>query len=844
MVLKNHEVKLNKDIEIHFVNEIKKISPSFHMHFEGISRLIMLDRYAQKDEELITLGIGDLVLTVVKNDPFFPTKGIGFVEKIDDDIVTIKLEKDYLHAIDPNDENEEGILKRHKRDVIKPLEIYFEQIAARVAKTLSKVEKSENQKKYEEEFFDEVSNLRIVPAGRILYGSGSRSNVTLFNCFVLPHIHDSREGLANHRAKAMEIMSRGGGIGTNGSTLRPRNAIAKQVGGRSSGAVSWLNDLARLTHLIQQGGSRRGAQMIMLADWHPDTIEFIISKMQNPEIIQYLAKNSSEKLIRTLARNRMKFVPLSNHDKVAYEVLLDDADKQSLLSDQEIRELEKKLSEGGNWVIDDTDQLNGANISIAISDRFMAAIKNDEVWEFKFPDLESYNEEDKEYYDKHWQQCGDVFDWEEKHHKKVKTYTTIKAKALWDLINFCATYSAEPGIFFLDRANYYTNASAYGKKVIATNPCGEQPLPAYAVCNLGAINLSQFANRSTKDINWEELEKTIRIAVRLQDNVNDVTPYFLSENKEMATNERRVGLGIMGLHDLLIWCGYVYGSTSSIQFIDNLFKFIAETAYDESANLALEKGSFPFLNGNKKEFVNTGFCKQLSQKLRAKILNQGIRNSHLLTIAPTGTTGTMVGVATGLEPYYSFSYYRSGRLGENIRIDANIVEEYRKFHNLKATDKLPEVFISTNELTPEQHVNVQVTIQKWIDSSISKTVNAPKGYSVKNVEKIYEMLYEKNAKGGTVYVDGSRNSQVLNLEKTTDNKKQVVLEEVVKNKRNAKDNKKIKPIEKSLRANRLDKAVGTKVGDICPLCHEGIIIISNGCHTCTNCQAQLSCEIS
>ena len=235
----------------------------------GVSRLVMLDRYSQKDINLVSLSEGDLVLVVVKDDPKFPARGIGKVLKINDNICEILLEEEFRGSLIDDEEKETGIIKRKLDSIDKPLEIYYEQIAKRVAYDLAKNEKSlEKRKEWAMKFYEELRSLNFVPAGRVLYGAGSKTEVTYFNCFVMPFIHDSRGGISDHRKQVMEIMSRGGGVGTNGSTLRPKNTLAKGVGGKSSGAVSWLNDIANLTHLVEQGGSRRGAQMIMLADWH------------------------------------------------------------------------------------------------------------------------------------------------------------------------------------------------------------------------------------------------------------------------------------------------------------------------------------------------------------------------------------------------------------------------------------------------------------------------------------------------------------------------------------------------------------------------------------------------
>ena len=260
--------KLNQDIRTYFPL-ITEITDSFHIQHEGVSRLVMLDRYAQKDRELVSLGVGDLVVTVIKEDPKYPARGIGFVKSVDyeKEIMTIEIEEEFRPTLENEQESITGLITRSFREVDKPLEIYYEQIASRVGKALANTEKTEETKeKYAKLFTEQLSALNVIPAGRVLYGAGSGTQVTYFNCFVMPFVKDSRGGIAEHRKEVMEIMSRGGGVGTNGSTLRPKGAPAKGVGGKSSGAVSWLNDIANLTNLVEQGGSRRGAQMIMLAD--------------------------------------------------------------------------------------------------------------------------------------------------------------------------------------------------------------------------------------------------------------------------------------------------------------------------------------------------------------------------------------------------------------------------------------------------------------------------------------------------------------------------------------------------------------------------------------------------
>jgi ribonucleoside-diphosphate reductase alpha chain len=842
--------RLNQDIGL--FPQVHPITPDMNTTHKGVSRLVMIDRYSFKDTEKITLSEGDFVVLTIKEDPKFPARGLGYISSIDWETkkVDVWIEEEYRSAIDKPEEMETGIVSRTLDVIEKPLEVYYEQIAKRNATGLAEVEETpEKRQVWFEKFYHELVNLHFVPAGRVLYGAGAGTDVTYFNCYVMPFVQDSREGISEHRKQVMEIMSRGGGVGTNGSTLRPRNTLAKGVNGKSSGSVSWLDDIAKLTHLVEQGGSRRGAQMIMLSDWHPDIIEFIISKMQNPRILRYLLENTEDETIKKAAQDKLKFTPLSEQEEAMYQGILNYRQIPGYggFDAKILKNAEEKLRTGGTYSVHNSEFLTGANISVCLTSDFMEAVENDREYELRFPDVETYNEEQMKFYNEEWHNVGDVREWEKLGYK-VRTYRKIKAKELWNLINVCATYSAEPGIFFIDNANDMTNAKAYGQKVVATNPCGEQPLAPYSVCNLAAVNLAQFANKETKTVDFEKLKRTVEVGVRMQDNVIDATPYFLEENKKQALGERRVGLGVMGLADLLIYCEKEYGSEEGNRLVDEVFEVIATTAYRASVELSKEKGSFPFLTGStdeetkalRKAFVETGFMKKMPEDVRDDIQQFGIRNSHLLTVAPTGSTGTMVGVSTGLEPYFSFTYYRSGRLGKFIEVKADIVEDYLKRNPDADADKLPEWFVSSMSLEPKAHADVQCVIQNWIDSSISKTVNAPRGYTVGQVEKVYERLYKGGAKGGTVYVDGSRDSQVLTLkaeENSFDEEDEQEQNDIPTSK------KPIVLVDTIQDVRSTDVTIGSEVGNTCPVCRKGTVKDMGGCNTCTNCGAQLKCGL-
>ena len=837
---------LNQDIKL--FPQVHPITDDMKVTHSGVSRLVMLDRYAFKDTEKKTLKEGDFVVLTVKADPNFPARGTGFIQEIDrvNKQATIKIDPEFIGVLD-EDEMESGLIKRDLDVIDKPLEIYYEQIARRNATGLASVEVTDEEKAvWVEKFNSELVNMNFVPAGRVLYGAGADTDVTYFNCYVMPYVKDSREGISDHRKQVMEIMSRGGGVGTNGSTLRPRNTLARGVNGKSSGSVSWLDDIAKLTHLVEQGGSRRGAQMIMLVDSHPDIIEFIISKMQNPRILRYLIENTKDEQIKQLAEEKLKFTPLTETEEDLYQGIVNYKTMPGLggFTQAAIREAEEKLQTGGTYSVHNPEFLTGANISVCITKEFMEAVDNDTDYELRFPDVENYTPEEMKDYNENWYNVGDVREWEKMGYG-VRVYRRIRAKELWNLINICATYSAEPGIFFIDNANEMTNATAYGQKVVATNPCGEQPLAPFSVCNLAAVNLAEMTNKETKSIDFKKLKETVTTGVRLQDNVIDATPYFLEENKKQALGERRVGLGVMGLHDLLIYCETVYGSDEGNKLVNQVFETIATTAYRASIELAKEKGSFPFLIGETDEetaklreaFVNTGYMQQMPEDIKQGVLKHGIRNSHLLTVAPTGSTGTMVGVSTGLEPYFSFSYFRSGRLGKFIEVKAAIVQEYLDENPNQDPNDLPEWFISAMELTPEAHADTQCIIQRWVDSSISKTVNAPKGYTVDQVESVYRRLYNGGAKGGTVYVDGSRDSQVLTL-KAEQNNFDEDTEETV-----ASTEPKVILMDTISELEKTNVTIGSEIGDTCPVCRKGDVAELGGCNTCTSCGAQLKCGL-
>lgn len=627
---------------------------------------IFLDRYAVKDVKRESLAVGDTVVVLV--NPKTGQREIGTIESLNKETreVAIKMRGGEIEF-------------RTIEHVDKPLELVPEAMFDRIAKHIASVEKTQEKKtEWEDKFRSLMDDWKYVPAGRIFTGAGTGQNLTFYNCYVIPHPKDSRHGIFETLSQMAEIMSRGGGVGINVSSLRPRYAYVKGVNGRSSGAVSWASLYSFVTGLIEQGGSRRGALMLILNCWHPDVLDFINAKKE-------------------------------------------------------------------------AGKITNANISVGITDDFMEAVKQDKPWDLIFPDTSD------PLYATKWD--GNIKRWQEMGGKVIK-HKTVRAADIWDNIISSAWSSAEPGMYFIDRANYYSN-SWYFADLPCTNPCGEQPLPAWGVCNLGHVNLSRHINKTTGEVLWNELKQTVQYAVRFQDNVIDATPYFFEENKNQQLSERRVGMGTIGLAEMLIYKELRYGSPEAVDFIDKLYQFIAVTAYETSIELAREKGAFKYFEADK--FLQSGFMKNMPDYIRSLVKEYGIRNVTIMTQAPTGTVGTMVGTSTGIEPFFSWTYFRKSRLGvheEKIKL----AQDWQDKH---PGQDLPEFFATAMDLAPEEHVRVQAAVQRWTDSAISKTCNAPSDYTIEQTKQLYQLMYDLGCKGGTIYRDGSRDEQIL----ATDHKK-------------------------------------------------------------------------
>jgi ribonucleoside-diphosphate reductase alpha chain len=548
------------------------------------------------------------------------------------------------------------------------------------------------------DFYDILDGFKFVPGGRILASGGTGTEAVAYNCFVIPLEpddakrsvgRDSREAIIDTIGKMVNIMSRGGGVGINWSTLRPRNAHLAKINGTSSGPIGWMDVASSAVGEVIQGGSRRGAAMFMLNDWHPDILEFTNVKRERGKV-------------------------------------------------------------------------TNANISVAISDDFMEAVKRDLEWALRFPDTShpAYNDE--------WD--GDIEEWEARY--PVIIYETVRARDVWRAICEGAWDNGEPGVVFLDRYNKQSTGTTV-EKIICVNPCGEQGLGAYSVCNLGSMNLVQYVDDDI--FQFGEFRQDVHTAVRFLDNVIDKTHYMedMPQTYEQQMKLRRIGLGVMGLADVLAILGIRYGSPEAIDLTERIFSAMKIAALTASNDVAQQKG--PALAWNRLITHEAPYLQNIPQDLQDSIYEYGLRNIFLLTQAPTGTTSLLAGVNSGIEPFFALEYERNDRMGKRMVRPRPYQEWLEQDENAEWVQtigsaavlmpgrftKIPDYFVTANDLSVEEHIAMQAAAQKYIDSSISKTVNAPNSHTVEDVDKLYMLCYDSGLKGISYFREGCNRDVVL-----------------------------------------------------------------------------------
>ncbi len=385
----------------------------------------------------------------------------------------------------------------------------------------------------------------------------------------------------------------------------------------------------------------------------------------------------------------------------------------------------------------DPARLRMFNLSVLVTDDFMQAVKDDGPWDLKFNDT---------------------------------VYHTLKARDLWNRI-IQSTYDfAEPGVIFIDRINAMNNLS-YCETIAATNPCGEQPLPPYGACLLGSVNLARLVNNPFEEnarLDETALDDLVRTAVRMMDNVIDTSRFPLEAQAQEAQAKRRIGLGVTGLADALLMVGLRYGSDQAAQQTEDWMKQIARAAYLASVDLAKEKGAFPLFDADK--YLASGTMRMMDDDVRDAIRKHGIRNALLTSIAPTGTISLYAGnVSSGIEPVFAYAYTRKVLQNDGTRTEEEVVDYAVQLWREKFGDReLPDYFVNAQTLAPLDHVKMQAAAQKWVDSSISKTINCPEDISFADFQDVYMQAWDSGCKGCTTYRPNDVTGSVLTVSEASD----------------------------------------------------------------------------
>jgi len=537
---------------------------------------------------------------------------------------------------------------------------------ARVAKNLAKVEKRQKRKKVEEEFYEVMSTLKFLPAGRTLNNAGTPQN-QLANCFVLP-ITDSMEGIFEAVKWMALVHQTGGGTGFNFSKLRPRgDVVTKSAGGFATGPVSFMKVFDVATRQVMQGGKKRGANMGILNVDHPDILEFVTAKAETGEIENF-------------------------------------------------------------------------NISVGVTDKFMRAVEKDGEWKLKNP-------------------------------RNKEMVTAVRARSLFNQLVTLAWRTGDPGLIFLDQINKNNPLLTKYGPIEATNPCGEQPLHPFDACNLGSINLANHVKEIGVD--WKELKRTVQTAVRMLDNVIDACRYPLPQITQTVRANRRIGLGVMGWADMLYQLRVAYDSEEGVQLAEKVAKFIQDVSWEMSEKLAREKGVFA--RWRESSFVKEG---------------RKVRNMAITTIAPTGSISMLADVSSGIEPLFALAFtknvveeagltyinkYFEKELAvakwadgdSEHKVRDRIVREVIRRGTLDGVSGVPEevqqVYRTAHDILPRWHVAMQAAWQKYTDNAVSKTVNFPHTATIEEVGEAYMQAWKAGCKGITIYRDGSKEGQILNV---------------------------------------------------------------------------------
>jgi len=541
------------------------------------------------------------------------------------------------------------------------------------------------------EFYNLMAERKFFPNAPTLYNAGTGNGLQFSACFVLP-IGDSMEEIYDTIKWQALIHKSGGGTGFSFSSLRQKGALVGSTKGRASGPISFLEVFDASTDKVVQGGTRRGANMAMFSVHHPDVLEAISCKGE-----------------------------LTGKNKEIYENI-----KPHIYSYKAREQLKAALLE---------KQISHFNISIAATNAFMRAVKEDAEYDLLDP-------------------------------RDNKVVGRLKAKMVFDLIVKMAWEKGCPGLWFIDKTNRWrANPIPDLMKIEATNPCGEQPLFPNDICNLGSVALIRFLSKENGEyaIDWAGLKKAVQLGVHFLDNVIDLNPYLMPQIAEMAHKIRRIGLGVMGWADLLAYLGIPYASEEACKLAEEVMKFINDVGHLESERLAEERGPFPLWD------------KSIYQE------GKPVRNATVTTIAPTGELSILAGCSGGIEPHYGLTkihHYESRVLQisspafthfleiakEHGFYSQALEEEVKnrgKIGDLDGiADEVKKIFATAHEIAPEWHVKMQASFQKNVDNGVSKTINLPNSATPEDVAEAFLLAYKTECLGITVFRDGCK-GQVL-----------------------------------------------------------------------------------
>jgi ribonucleoside-diphosphate reductase alpha chain len=603
----------------------------------------------------------------------------------------------------------------------------------RVARALADVETPDLREHWYERF---VWALRrgAIPAGRVTSNAGALAHkpaTSTINCTVSGTIRDSMDDILGKVHEAGLTLKAGCGIGYEFSTLRPRGAYVSGAGAYTSGPLSFMDIFDKMCFTVSSAGGRRGAQMGTFDISHPDVLEFVRAKHENGRLRQF-------------------------------------------------------------------------NLSLLITDEFMRAVREERDWKLAFPvtrkeyDAEAANRHDAEAYVWREWPVKEGYAVNEEGLVACKVYKSVPAKRLWDVI-MTSTYDfAEPGFILIDRVNEMNN-NWWCENIRATNPCGEQSLPPYGSCLLGSVNLTRFVRHPFTDyseFDWDEYREVVRVFTRMLDNVVEINGLPLEQQRGEILRKRRHGMGFLGLGSTLTCMGMKYGSEESVKFTEDVTREMAVAGWEAALELAREKGPAPIMNEEftvtmemlrkRPEMLRDGWrpgahiagrvlharysrymqrLAEVAPQLVQELAEVGARFTHHTSIAPTGTISLSLAnnASNGIEPSFAHHYFRNviregKKSKEKVDVYSFELLAYRELINSKSrpdathdAEKLPEYFVSADDVTPKQHVDIQAAAQKWVDSSISKTANVPTNFQYEKFKDIYLYAHEQGLKGCTTF---------------------------------------------------------------------------------------------